>query len=62
MYERTGATYVDPTATHTHTGDNNSNFLRLGREGYREIMMNAMQNAKFLREALEDTGKVSAWV
>jgi glutamate decarboxylase len=34
------------------------NFLRLGREGYREVMMNAMQNAAYLRKALEDTGKV----
>lgn len=36
-----------------------SNFLRLGREGYREIMANSMRNAQYLREALEETGKVN---
>lgn len=34
------------------------NFLRLGREGYREVMANSMNNANYLREALVDTGKV----
>ncbi|GAB5036340.1 glutamate decarboxylase [Nannochloropsis oceanica] len=34
------------------------NFLRLGKEGYREVMTNAMENARYLREALLATGKV----
>lgn len=34
------------------------NFLRLGKEGYREVMANAMENAKYLRSALLATGKV----
>jgi glutamate decarboxylase len=35
------------------------NFLRLGREGYREVMTNAMTNADYLRQALVNTGLVS---
>jgi hypothetical protein len=47
------------THTHAHIYIYKSNFLRLGREGYREVMMNAMQNAAYLRKALLDTGKAS---
>jgi glutamate/tyrosine decarboxylase-like PLP-dependent enzyme len=35
-----------------------SNFLRLGRKGYTEVMANAMDNAAYLRQALEETGRV----
>ncbi|EWM30087.1 glutamate decarboxylase [Nannochloropsis gaditana] len=34
------------------------NFLRLGREGYREVMANAMENARYLRKMLLATGKI----
>lgn len=33
------------------------NFLRLGKEGYSDIMNNAMKNARYLSEKLKETGK-----
>ena len=39
-----------------------SNFLRLGREGYREVMANAMENARYLRKMLLATGKVGVYL
>jgi len=33
------------------------NFLRLGREGYTEIMINAMRNAQYLARRLADSGR-----
>ncbi|CAM9561320.1 unnamed protein product, partial [Phaeothamnion confervicola] len=34
------------------------NFLRLGKQGYFQVMQNCMANAAFLRDALVNTGKV----
>ena len=33
------------------------NFLRLGKEGYSDIMNNAMKNARYLSDKLKETGK-----
>ena len=33
------------------------NFLRLGKEGYRQIMTNCLENAQYLAKQLEESGK-----